>query len=275
LFEERHGARMRNILGLCFLVIFPLLATASPDSSSISPSGQAQASDAPYLPGDPSLPPAIMLHPQGKTPKIHKLTGSLVDATCMAVALHQVPSLDQMVDPEPLLQYYLQAMESLAHPSQGTGPGILHTQGQPQTPSQPTGSPVLNGEPETSEREMAMQAAQLWRADLMEHEAKLCSPNKPTSHFGILLSGGHLLRFDAAGDIKAIKALKTSDTEPGKAVKVKVAGVILEEEDTVSVASIEIKGQIRSYQGPFDIRSMRWPWSAQSWHPVLRPESRS
>jgi hypothetical protein len=71
---------------------------------------------------------------------------------------------------------------------------------------------------------------------------------------GLFVSGGRLLKFDSAGNFKAKEALSVTDIEPGMPVKAKVTGVIVEEADTVMVASIEIKGpdqirQIRSSQG--------------------------
>jgi hypothetical protein len=170
----------------------------------------------------------------------------------MAAALRRVPSVEQLVYPEPLAEYYLQVMESSAYPSPGKGPGAPATPVPPQSPGQPTGSPASNGEPQTSEHELAMQAAQLKRADLVEQQVNLCTPNKPTSHFGLVVSGDHLLKFDLAGDVKAMKALKTSIVRPGKPVKAKVAGAIVRGDDTVSVASIEIKGPVQSSQELFE-----------------------
>jgi hypothetical protein len=94
-----------------------------------------------------------------------------------------------------------------------------------------------------SERQIAMQTAQLKRPKMLEDVAKACTPSRPTMHYGLLISGGQLLKFDAAGDFKAKEAVDISPVEPGKTVKVKVTGIV-EAEDTSRVASIELKGRI-------------------------------
>jgi flavoprotein len=83
-----------------------------------------------------------------------------------------------------------------------------------------------------------MQRAQLKRAKVLEQVVKACTPTPPTMHYGLVVSGGQLLKFDAAGDSKAKEAINVSAVEPGKALRVTVTGVI-EAEDTVRVASIE------------------------------------
>jgi hypothetical protein len=235
LLEERQGARMRNIRGLFLFVIFSLVGTVWPELSGATPpedqSEQASFDDVAHPPGTPSVPSAARPASKEKSPKVHKWTGSLVDSICMADALRQVPSLDQILFPEPLSQYYLQALQGSQRTSQGTGSGISSPQGQPHPPGPPSDSPGSNGDPETSERELAMQAAQLRRAELMDHQVKVCTPSPPTSHFGLFVSDGYLLKFDAAGDFRAMKALKASVLQPGKAVKAKVTGVLIEEED--------------------------------------------
>jgi hypothetical protein len=88
-----------------------------------------------------------------------------------------------------------------------------------------------------------MQTAQVKRAKLLQDVATACTPRRPTMHYGLLISGGTLLKFDAAGDFKAKEAIENSPVEPGKTAKVKVTGIV-EAEDTVRVASIELKGRI-------------------------------
>lgn len=246
---------MRSNLAVSFFVPFVLVGVAVPGGAATPQSGQSSLAGASPLPADTSATPAVSPSSQGKTSKVHKWTGSLVDSTCMAEALRQMPSMEQSAYLEPLSQYYLQAVEKYDHPSQGggmatsmTGPGEQPTEVSPQTPGQPTGSPGLTGEPETSEHELAMQAAQLKRADQLQHQVKMCTPNKPTSHFGMVLSNGQFLRFDTEGDAKVSKALQPSDLPRGRTVKVKVVGVIIKDDNTVTVASIEIKGQMRASQ---------------------------
>jgi hypothetical protein len=173
----------------------------------------------------------------------------------MADALRQMPSMEQTAYLEPLSQYYLQAVENYDHPSQGggnatavTGPGVQPTQVQPQTPGQPTGAPGLTGEPEASEHELAMQAAQLKKADRLQQQVKTCTPNEPKSHYGLILTNGQFLKFDTPGNSKVTEALTGTDLPRGKAIKVKISGVISNDDNTVTVASIEIKGQMRLSQ---------------------------
>jgi hypothetical protein len=106
-------------------------------------------------------------------------------------------------------------------------------------------------EPETSERELAIQAAELQRADLLREQVSLCAPDKPAAHFGIVVSGGYLLRFDASGDLKTMQALRATMIDRGKVLKAKVTGAMGENTETINVASIEIKGQLRPDRGLF------------------------
>ena len=242
---------MRFILVLSFLFTIPLTGAAgsAPPSSPGEQPEEPSFEDLTYPPRVPAVPQMPPL--QGKPQKIHKWTGNLVDANCMADALRQVPSLGQMLIPEPLDQ---QAWQISQHPSQMTG--SPSTQGQPPLPGLPNSAPGPNGDPEISERELALQAAQLKRANLMEQQVKACAPQRPTSHFGLFVSDGYLLKFDAAGDFKALDALRALPVRPGKNVRAKVTGVMVEEADTVRVASIEIKSQIRSYQQLFESSSL-------------------
>lgn len=115
-------------------------------------------------------------------------------------------------------------------------------------PDRPTGSLDPNGEPETSQRELDMQQAQLKRTELLKQQIAMCTPKRPTKRFGLVVADGHFLKFDAEGDFKAKKALQTSFIPTGKTVKAKVTGVKIAESDTVTVASIEIKGRVESSQ---------------------------
>jgi len=90
---------------------------------------------------------------------------------------------------------------------------------------------------------MEMQKAQLRRADLIDQKVRICTPNRPISHFGLYVSGERLLRFDAVGDIKAMRAFSAAVIRPGRVVKAKVRGIFNDEDDTVRVASIEIKSE--------------------------------
>ncbi len=244
----------RRVSALCFLVAFPVLGIAAPEfisSSSPNLSTQASPRDASHLPhrsaAAPDTPPF-----SGKPAKLHKWTGELVNAVCMIDALRHVPSIDRMLFPEILSQSYLQAVASAAQrPSQGTGSGAAVAQSTPQGPNSAdeVGS---NAEPETSERELAIQAAELQRADMLKEQVSLCAPHKPAAHFGIVVSGGYLLKFDAAGDLKTMQVLRAAMIDRGKVLKAKVTGAMAENADTIIVASVEIKGQIRPSRALFE-----------------------
>jgi hypothetical protein len=232
------------------LVAFPvcgwtaLQSSAPPPDTDMQTTGDAQAPStvgptvavtAPHT----SAPPV-------KSEKVHKLSGHLVDAGCMVNALRQIPSAAQMVSPGPLTQYYLQGMQdsqSSQAPQPNAGvpaPAATHPSGQPEEAREPS------GEPETSQRELAMQAAQLHRAEMVKEKVRMCTPERPTTQFALVTSGAKLVKFDPAGNLKAQKALKASIPTPGKPVKVKVTGLLTENQDTVLVASVEINGQLES-----------------------------
>ena len=177
-----------------------------------------------------------------KTQRVRKWTGNLVDADCMSKALHRVSGTEEGLFPDPLSEF-CQTLESSQRAGQERNSGAWSPQGQPETPSHAAWSMDSDGEPEASERQIALQRAQLKRAKMLEDVATTCTPSRPTMHYGLLISGGQLLKFDAAGDFKAKEAIDISPVEPGKTVKVKVTGIV-EAEDTVRVASIELKGRI-------------------------------
>lgn len=246
----------RSMLAGCFFIAFPVFGISPPEFSySAVPfyeSPQVSMGDGAQVPAAPPAPIASTHPPQRTSPKVHKWSGSLVDAGCMANALRQIPCLDQMISPEPLAQYHLQGIEDSQPTPQGAGAGTTPTQAPTHPPSQPPEARGSNGEAETSERELAMQAAQLRRAELEEQKVKMCTPRQPTTHFGLVVSGEHLLKFDSGGDFKAMSALKASVIQPGKPVKAKVTGEMLEAENIITVTSIEIKSQIQPSQAALD-----------------------
>ncbi len=202
--------------------------------------------------------------------KTHKWKGSLVDAVCMASALSKLPALDSLVYQQALSQYYFQHMQGTPTPAQGNGPGMPTTpgpppvqdqaqQGESNPPERPTGALDPGGEPETSQRELDWQAAQLRRADAMNRQARMCTPGTPTRHFALLVADGQLLKFDARGDMKTLKALKASAIPPGKMVKAEVKGRT-QEPDTVTVASIQIKGEIPATDNKGQISQSLFEW---------------
>ncbi len=233
------------------------LQQSSIAQSDSSPTASADASQ--QSTGGPTVEVPALNSSAGKNQKVHKWTGSLVDAGCMATALRQIPSVAQMVSPEPLAQYYLQGMEnsqstqSRQSGNQQPSAGTIN----PPTASHPAGGPEAardpSGEPETSERELAMQSAQLHHAEMVKEKVRMCTPRqtatqlRPTTQYGLVTSTARLVKFDAVGNLKAMRALKTSMPAPGKPVKAKVTGVMTNGESTVMVASIEIKGQLESW----------------------------
>lgn len=180
--------------------------------------------------------------PPKKSQKPRKWTGNLVDAACMNKALNRLPSYDEALFPDPLAGIW-QTLHNGEQAERERNPGAWSPQGQPQTPSKAAWSGDSDGEPEASERQLAMQRAQLKAAERLEQGVKACTPIPSTMHYGLVVSSGELLKFDSAGDSKARDAMNTSPVEPGETVKVKVTAVI-EAEDTLRVAAIEIKGRV-------------------------------
>ncbi len=254
----------RSVLIANLLFVFPIsgmsLQQSSTPQSDSPPVASGEVSQ--QSTGGPTVEVAAPNSSAGKSQKIHKLTGNLVDAGCMVTALQQIPSVEQMVSPEPLAQYYLRGMQSSQsaqsqqstnqQPAAGTlnPPAATHPAGEPEAARE------TSGEPETSQRELAMQSAQLHRAEMVKEKVKMCTPRqsatqRPSTQYGLVTSSAHLVKFDAVGNLKTMRALKTSIPTPGKPVKAKVTGVMTNGANTVIVASIEIKGQLESRLGTF------------------------
>jgi len=201
--------------------------------------GSLSASEeVPQSPGAQSSQPVQPRKPQ----KRRRWTGSLVDVGCMNNAPGRDPALDEALFPDPLSGFW-QTLQNSQRAEQERKSGGWSPRGQPETPSKTAWTRDSDGEPEASEQQIAMQTAQLKRAKALEQVVKACTPTPPTSHYGLVISGGQVLKFDAAGDFKAKEAISVSAVEPGKALKVKVTGSI-EAEDTVRVASIEFTHRI-------------------------------
>jgi len=203
-------------------------APETPSTSQGAPQSRGPQDSRPRVPGKPQ--------------KLRKWTGNLVDAGCFTNVLRRVPSIDETLFPDPLSGFW-QTLQSSQRAAQDRKSGGWSPQGQPQTASQTGWAGDSDGEPDASERQIAMQTAQLKRAKALEQVVKACSPGPPTTHYGMLVSGGQLLQFDSAGDFKAKEAINVSVVEPGKVLKVKVAGVI-RGEGTIQVAAIEFARRI-------------------------------
>jgi len=205
----------------------------SQTAGSASPSKEVSQSGGPQSPQS-----ALPKKPQ----KTRKWTGRLVDAGCMNNALRLVSPLDEALFADPLSQFW-QTLQNSQRADQERNSGGRSPEGQPQTPSKAAWTRDSDGEPEASEQQIAMQRAQLKRAKVIEQVVQACAPTPPTMHYGLVISSGQVLKFDTAGDFKAKEAINVSAVEPGKALNVKVKGVI-EAEDTVRVASIEFTHRI-------------------------------
>ena len=72
--------------------------------------------------------------------------------------------------------------------------------------------------------------------DVAAHTKK-CALGCAKSGFGIVTSDGKFVKFDEAGNAKALAALKATDKE--KDIKAKVEGTV--DGDTVQVTSVEIE----------------------------------
>ncbi len=212
---------------------------AVPQERSRADLPQAAAGAGPPQSRGPKDPRPVL---PGKAQKPRKWTGSLVDADCMSKALRRVSGIDEALFPDPLSEFW-QTLQDSQRAEQERNSGGWSPQGQPQTPSRAAWSRESDGEPDASERQIATQTAQLQKAKMLENVATACTPRRPTMHYGLLISSGTLLKFDAAGDFKAKEAIEISPVEPGKTFKVKVTGIV-EADDTVRVASIELKGRI-------------------------------
>ena len=92
----------------------------------------------------------------------------------------------------------------------------------------------------------AMMAAETWNGtvvdvmckgkDLANHTAK-CAVNCAKGGYGLVLSDGKFVKFDEAGNSKALAVLKATSKE--KDIKAKVTGSL--EDDVIKVQSIEVQ----------------------------------
>ena len=85
-------------------------------------------------------------------------------------------------------------------------------------------------------------SAEMAKAQKFDDAAKQCVATASTQTFGLALSDGKVVKFDQEGDAKASEAVKETTVQPGKKIKAKVTGT-MEDNDTVKVASVEVKGK--------------------------------
>jgi hypothetical protein len=176
----------------------------------------------------------------------------------MTHALNLLPSVEDMLYPRVLSRTYLQSLER-PQQQQGTGSGAAVAKEAPAGPDQ------ASVEPETSERELAYQAAELQRSEMLKQQVRTCAADWATAHFGIVMPSGALMRFDARGDLKIrtalgapanaqggtvsvpeLKSLQAPAVTQRQPAKARVAGALAEDGGTINVVSVEIKGPPRA-----------------------------
>lgn len=180
-------------------------------------------------------------------------SGSLVDIPCMVKILKN------------------DNQNQNASPATGSSPGVPHFMGsgftgqagqQPGAGGPPGaagqgGATAPMGAPSQSANQGAatdsgmnpQQSAQIARATRIDEAAKQCTASPSTQTFGLAMSGGQVVQFDNSGNSKALEALKAVDVQPGKKIKAKVTGT-MENQQTVRVASVEVKGKKGAGSGP-------------------------
>jgi len=182
-------------------------------------------------------PPETSAKSAKNGPKEKHWSGSLVDVGCMAKKLGAENTADPAEKPAIGVAHLIGWGAALPQPDQvpgGGGQGGMQGPGQrgPE-PGVPTGPPMTDGS--------ADERAAAARASKVDAAAKVCAASLSTPTLGLATSDGQVLQFDQDGNAKAKEALKDADLEPGKKVKAKVTGT-MEDETTVKVASIDIKG---------------------------------
>lgn len=236
----------------------PVWAQRSPNPQS---AGQQQSSpgavqpgsaQSPVMPGntttteEPSPPANSTGMNEAKEGKEQHWSGNLVDVPCMVKLLRNPQqgatsegrTGSSSASPAGVPHFMGSGFDGQAgqQPGAGTTPGAP-TQGQaPASPSLPS-----QQAPDSSGM-TAAQKAQMARAEQVDKAAKQCVASSSTQNFGLAMSGGQVVQFDAGGNNKAQEALKEVQVQPGKKVKAKVTGT-LQDKVTVKVASVEVKGK--------------------------------
>ncbi len=216
-------------IGYCFLansVVALLLwgsgSVAQADAQSPSPATSV----------DSGIPNPTTSTNKHKGQKEKRWSGSLVDANCMAKAMSGAAGKQGPTQPNaggPRSQLFGSAPQN---PPPQMGPG------QPRQ-----GGALPSGQSQEQNPDMSQaQAAEMARVAMVDKEAKQCAATAATTTFGLVISGGQVVKFDDEGNTKVGDALKAVTIEPGKQVKAKVTGT-LEDGDTMKVASVEIKGK--------------------------------
>ncbi len=91
--------------------------------------------------------------------------------------------------------------------------------------------------------------ARMEQADRMNSAIKKCTPTASTQTFGLAMGNGQVVQFNSEGNLKATEAMRENPALPGKKVKAKVAGSMLNS-TTVNVASLELKSKNNKHAQP-------------------------
>lgn len=219
--------------------------------------GQSNAPSNVQAPATPASPTSTVnpaLTPGGTesketqkgTEKEKHWSGNLVDATCMAKALSAgaragasgATAGSSGATSNPAVPHFLSGDPA---PQMGPRTGGPYPGQGPATPDQyPAGNNTDMSQP---------NSAQMAKAEKVDNAVKQCTATASTQTFGLALSDGQVMKFDGQGNVKASEAVKDTATQPGKKVKAKVTGT-MEENDTVKVASLEVKGKRSSAPAP-------------------------
>ncbi len=167
--------------------------------------------------------------------KEKRWSGSLVDVGCMAAALGTVSGATQtQTTPAPGMPHFAASPQSGQGPGGGAPGGMPGESRGPQQPIPQQQTPSSGMSPE--------EQAKLAQASRVDSAAKQCAATPSTQTFGLATSDGAVMKFDPDGNAKAKEALRDASVQPGKKVKAKVTGT-LESNETVKVASVEVKGK--------------------------------
>jgi len=220
----------------------------NPNATTQSPTTQSPATPAsPTTTENPSANSGSASTQQNMPDQKEKhWTGSLVDVKCMAKALGSesgsaAPATTSGATPQ--APQYMSGLpdqlQQTAQPGGGATPmGPAGSQSRPGTaPTYPGQDSGQN--PDMSQAQSQRAAA---AAERMDSAAKQCAASTLTQAFGLALSDGKVVQLDSEGNTKASEAIKAVDVQPGKKIKAKVTGV-LEANNTVNVASVEVKGK--------------------------------
>lgn len=157
-------------------------------------------------------------------------SGTLVDVGCMVKALRRGNgAVNPDAAPGPSTSHFLGSGGASPQAGQASG-GVGSSPGGGANGASPGGA---------SDEQDAERLARVARVD---SAAKQCGAAPATLTFGVATSDGLVVQFDPEGNQRASQALKGAAVEPGKKIKARVAGTLVNDW-TLHVASVEIKGK--------------------------------